>query len=159
MTHTWQKLRDSLNACVDLSRNMKRSDKKVLEQFWRMNVPHKHSSFTDMGHIFFTIGIVLIVVFTVGNQPNYLEPWQALTLLVLGLIGGVMDLKEKYAPLFLMGFFGLLLSSTAPLQNAITYYNIGAYIKSFLMNMSLFMTLAVVMMSLRVVFRVYFAKE
>src|SRR3989344_3563822 len=141
---------------------MKRSDKKIVERFWQLNVPKQncpHSRITEMGHIFFTVGMILVVVFTVGNQPNYLQPWQALTLLLLGLIVGIMDLQEKYAPIFLLAFLGLLITANAPLHDVITYYNIGAYIKSFLLNISLFLTLAFVMMSLRLVFRVYYAEK
>ena len=141
---------------------MKRSDKKLVDGFWNIQVPNKscsHSRITEMGHIFFTIGIVLVVVFTLGNEPNYLQPWQALTLLLLGLVVGIMDLQEKYAPIFLLAFLGLLITANAPLHDVITYYNIGAYIKSFLLNISQFLTLAVVMMSLRLVFRVYYAEK
>ena len=92
-----------------------------------------------------------------GNPPFNLQPWQGLVLLILGLIVGIMDVQEKYAPLLLVAFMSMLIAANAPLQDIITYYSFGGYIKSFMLNTSLFLTPTVVLMSLRLVFRIYYA--
>ncbi|HLD33895.1 MAG TPA: hypothetical protein VJB66_04160 [Candidatus Nanoarchaeia archaeon] len=144
------------------SNKPKNAEKKVVEWFWKIKIPDKqcaHLRITELGHVFFTIGLILLGTFTLSNIPYNILPWQASVLLVLGLIVGIMDVQEKHASLLIIAFLGLLITSNAPFQNILTYYALGDYIRSFLTNLSLFLTPAVALISLRLVCRVYYAKK
>lgn len=109
----------------------------------------------QLGHIIFAIGIILVIVFTFKNSPNQLKPWQALVLLAVGLLVGMMDIKKQEMVPFLLAFMGIIITANAPFQDAITYKQIGAFLKSLLVNTALFLALAVVAVCGRIIYRIY----
>jgi len=111
-------------------------------------------SIKELGHLFFGLGLALVILFTITNPPSTLKPFHGILLLSIGLIVGLMDVKQDQTVPFLLAFLGLLLTASAPLQ-VLTYKNVGLYLKSFLVNMAIFLTLAVVAVSLKVIFKIY----
>ena len=109
----------------------------------------------QLGHIVFAVGIVLVFIFTVDNPPNQIKPWQGLILLAVGLLIGIMEIKQEELGPFLLAFIGIIIVSNAPLQDAITYKQIGVYLKSLLVNSAIFLTLAVVAVCARIIYRIY----
>jgi len=110
--------------------------------------------FHQLGHLFFLLGIALVLIFTFTNQPGMLESWHSIILILIGLIVGLMDLKPEHTTQFLLAFLGLLITANAPFY-VLTYYKIGNYLQAFLLNMSIFLSLTVVVVSLRVLYRIY----
>ena len=108
----------------------------------------------QLGHLFFLLGVALVLIFTFTNQPGMLESWHSIILILLGLIVGLMDLKSEHTVPFLLAFLGLLITANAPLY-VLSYYKIGNYLQAFLLNMSIFLSLTVVVVSLRVLYRIY----
>ena len=115
----------------------------------------KKKRLRQLGHVIFAVGIVLIFVFTLNNAPNQIKPWQGLLLLTIGLLIGMMEIKQKELVPFLLAFIGIILVSNAPLQDAIPYKQMGAYLKSLLVNTAIFLTLAVVAVCARIIYRIY----
>ena len=75
-------------------------------------------------------------------------------LLVFGAIVGFLDVEKKEAPYFLLAAIGLIIASAAPVH-VIEFLNIGTYLRAALLNTSIFLSLAVVMVSLRIIYRIY----
>ena len=115
----------------------------------------KKKRLRQLGHVIFACGIVLIFIFTFNNPPNQIKPWQGLLLLTIGLLIGMMEIKQKELVPFLLAFIGIILVSNAPLQDAIPYKQMGAYLKSLLVNTAIFLTLAVVAVCARIIYRIY----
>jgi hypothetical protein len=61
---------------------------------------------------------------------------------------------KKEAPYFLLAALGLIIASAAPVQ-VIEFLNIGNYIRAALLNTAIFLSLAVVMVSLKIIYRIY----
>ncbi len=121
----------------------------------RINNIGKKKGLRKLGHVIFAIGIILALFFTFENPPNQLKPWQGLILLAFGLLVGLMDIKQEELVPFLIAFIGIIIVSNAPLQDAITYNQIGAYLKSVLINIAIFLTLGVVAVCARIIYRIY----
>ena len=115
----------------------------------------KKKSFRQLGHVIFAVGMLLVLIFTFENPPNQIKPWQGLVLLAVGLLIGIMDIKQEELVPFLLAFIGIIIVSNAPLQDAITYKQIGAFMKSLLVNTAIFLTLAVVAVCARIIYRIY----
>ena len=107
----------------------------------------------NIGHLFFSLGILLVVLFTIAD-PEHLSSGKGVFLLVLGAIVGFLDVDRKETPYFLLASLGLMISSAAPVQ-IIQYLNIGNYIRAALINTSIFLSLAVVVVSLKIIYRIY----
>jgi len=107
----------------------------------------------NFGHFFFSLGILLVVLFTIAD-PNHLNGTKGAFLLVIGAIVGFLDVEKKEAPYFLLAAIGLIIASAAPVH-VIEFLNIGTYLRAALLNTSIFLSLAVVMVSLRIIYRIY----
>jgi hypothetical protein len=107
----------------------------------------------NLGHFFFSLGILLVVLFTIAD-PNHLNGTKGAILLVLGAVVGFLDVDKKEAPYFLLAALGLIIASAAPVQ-VIEFLNIGNYIRAALLNTAIFLSLAVVMVSLKIIYRIY----
>jgi len=107
----------------------------------------------NFGHLLFSLGILLVILFTIA-EPNQLSAGKGIILLVLGAVVGFLDVSKREAPYFLLASIGLILVSAAPVQ-VINYFNIGVYLRAALLNMSIFLSLAVVMVSLKIIYRIY----
>ncbi len=108
----------------------------------------------QFGHIIFALGILLVALFTYLNPPTGIDPKHALVLLLVGLVVGLIDIKKEQATPFLLAFIGLIITASAPL-NLIEIYSIGAYLKAFFINLAIFLSLAVGVVSVRMVYRIY----
>jgi len=107
----------------------------------------------NFGHFFFSLGILLVVLFTIA-EPSQLTSSKGAILLVLGAVVGFLDVDKKEAPYFLLASLALIITSSAPVQ-VINFLNLGSYLRAALLNMSVFLSLAVVMVSLRIIYRIY----
>ena len=107
----------------------------------------------NFGHFFFSLGVLLVVLFTIAD-PNHLSSAKGAFLLVLGAIVGFLDVDKREAPYFLLAALGLIITSQAPVQ-VIEFLGIGNYLRSALINLSIFLSLAVVMVSLKIIYRIY----
>lgn len=107
----------------------------------------------SIGHFLFSLGILLVVLFTIAD-PNHLSGSKGAFLLIIGAIVGFLDVDKKEAPYFLLASVGLMLASAAPVH-VIEFLNIGVYLKAALLNMAIFLSLAVVMVSLKIIYRIY----
>lgn len=105
-------------------------------------------------HIIFALGVLLVLYFTIRNPPLSIDPKHAMTLLGIGLIVGLMDIKKEEAVPFLLAFVGLIITASAPLY-MIEVYNIGAYLNAFFKNAAIFLSPAVAVVSMKVVYRIY----
>lgn len=110
-------------------------------------------SINNLGHLFFGLGLALVFLFTITNSPNMLLPSQGILLLITGLIVGLVEIKKEDTIPLQLSFLGLLVISNAPLE--VIGYNIGMYLKFFLINLSLFLSLAVAVASVRTIYRIY----
>ena len=80
----------------------------------------------NLGHFFFSLGILLVILFTIAD-PNQLSGNKGAFLLLLGAIVGFLDVNKKEAPYFLLASLGLMIASAAPVH-VINYLGIGTYI-------------------------------
>lgn len=113
----------------------------------------KVSRSIHLGHFFFSLGILLVVLFTIAD-PNHLSGSKGAFLLVVGAIVGFLDVDRREAPYFLLASVGLMIASAAPVH-VISVLGIGNYLKAGLLNMAIFLSLAVVVVSLKVIYRIY----
>ena len=107
----------------------------------------------NFGHFFFSLGILLVILFTIAD-PNHLSGSKGAFLLVIGAIVGFLDVNKREAPYFLLASLGLMIASAAPVQ-VIDLLGVGNYFKAGLLNMAIFLSLAVVMVSLKIIYRIY----
>lgn len=107
----------------------------------------------NFGHFFFSLGILLVILFTIAD-PNHLSGDKGTFLLIIGAIVGFLDIDKKEAPYFLLASLGLMITSAAPVH-VIGFLGIGNYLKAALLNTSIFLSLAVVMVSLKIIYRIY----
>ena len=107
-----------------------------------------------LGHIVFALGILLVIIFTYWNPPLELDPKHAIALLAVGLIIGLIDVKKEQSVPFLLAFVGLIITANAPLH-AIELYNIGVYAASFFKNTAIMLSLAVGIVSVKIIYRIY----
>ena len=132
---------------------MVKRGKKPTNRKIKAEIKEKPGKSLNLGHFFFSLGILLVILFTIAD-PNQLTGNKGAFLLVLGAIVGFLDVNKKEAPYFLLASLGLMIASASPVQ-VITYFNIGAYFKAALLNTSIFLSLAVVMVSLKIIYRIY----
>lgn len=107
----------------------------------------------NLGHFFFSLGILLIILFTIAD-PNQIDGIKAMFLLLLGGVVGFLDVDKREAPYFLLAALGLIIASAAPVH-VISFLNIGTYLRAALLNTAIFLSLAVVMVSLKIIYRIY----
>lgn len=124
-----------------------------LKQLFKKRGTHK------FGHLVFTIGIVLVILFTLAD-PTKLSVQNAIILLVLGLIVGLIDVPKKEANSFILATIAIIVASLAKFEQ-ITFklscmtHPLGLYIKGFLLNASVFLSLAMLIVALKIIYRVY----
>ncbi len=131
---------------------MPKRGKKVINKKINVTKETKHRSL-NFGHFFFSLSILLVILFTIAD-PNHLSGNKGAFLLILGAIVGFLDVNKREAPYFLLASVSLMIASAAPVQ-VIEYFGIGTYIKAALLNMAIFLSLAVVMVSLKIIYRIY----
>ena len=119
----------------------------------RVKVEAQLSRKFNFGHFFFSLGILLVILFTIAD-PNHLSGSKGAFLLVVGAIVGFLDVNRREAPYFLLASLGLMIASAAPVH-VIDFFSIGNYIKAGLLNLAIFLSLAVVMVSLKIIYRIY----
>lgn len=111
------------------------------------------------GHIVFTLGILFVIILTL-TDPTKLSVNNAIYLLILGLIVGLIDVPKKEANSFILATIAIIVASLAKFEQ-ITYqlpsmkYSIGLYIKGLLLNASVFLSLAMLIVALKIIYRVY----
>ena len=116
-------------------------------------------SIKKIGHSVFALGLVLVLVFALLD-PTKLSVGKAVLLLVLGLIVGLIDVPKKEVNSFILASIAIIVISVANFE-LIAYkfptvpYTIGHYIKGILMNASIFFSLAMLTLALKIIFRVY----
>ena len=130
------------------NRRKKTVNRKVTVQT-QINQPKK----LNIGHFFFSLGILLVILFTIAD-PNHLNGSKGAFLLVLGAVVGFLDVEKKESPYFLLAALGLIIASAAPVH-VIGFLNIGIYLRAALLNTAIFLSLAVVMVSLKIIYRIY----
>lgn len=112
-----------------------------------------------LGHYIFTLGVVLVILFTLAD-PTKLSVTNAIYLLIIGLIVGLIDVPKKEANSFIIAAIAIIVASLAKFEQ-ITYqlpsmsYSIGLYIKGLLLNASVFLSLAMLIVALKIIYRVY----
>lgn len=112
-----------------------------------------------LGHYIFAFSITLVVLFSLSN-PTQLSVNQAIFLLILGLIVGFIDVPKKEANSFILASIAMIVASLAHYEQ-ISYtlfnmpYPLGIYIKGILLNASIFLSLAMLIVALKVIYRVY----
>ena len=107
----------------------------------------------NLGHFFFSLGILLVILFTIAD-PTQIDGTKGIFLLVLGAVVGFLDVDKREAPYFLLAALGLIIASAAPVH-IIAFLNIGTYLRAALLNTAIFLSLAVVMVSLKIIYRIY----
>lgn len=107
----------------------------------------------NLGHFFFSLGILLVVLFTIAD-PYHLNGTKGTFLLILGAVVGFFDVDKKEASYFLLASIGLIIASAAPVH-VIEFLKIGTYLRAALLNTSIFLSPAVVMVSLKIIYRIY----
>ncbi|MEK6936649.1 MAG: hypothetical protein AABW58_01105 [Nanoarchaeota archaeon] len=107
----------------------------------------------NLGHFFFSLGILLVILFTIAD-PNQLNSTKGAFLLLLGAVVGFLDVDKREAPYFLLASLGLIIASATPVH-IIEFLNIGNYLRAALLNTAIFLSLAVVMVSLKIIYRIY----
>ena len=121
--------------------------------------PFKKRDIKKFGHYVFAFGAVLVVLFALTN-PTVLSMNKAVFLLVLGLIVGLMDVPKKEANSFILATIAIIVVSIAKFD-IITYtlsgtpFSVGQYIKGILMNASIFLSLAMLVVASKIIYRVY----
>jgi len=130
----------------------KRSSKRVVNKKFKTEAKEIKKSL-NFGHFFFSLSLLLVVLFTIAD-PNHLSGNKGAFLLILGAIVGFLDVDKREAPYFLLASIGLMIASAAPVQ-VIEFLGIGTYLKAALLNMAIFLSLAVVMVSLKIIYRIY----
>ena len=132
---------------------MPKRGKRVVNKRIRVDNKQNKSKSLNFGHFFFSLSILLVVLFTIAD-PNHLSGNKGAFLLLLGAVVGFLDVEKREAPYFLLASLGLMIASAAPVQ-VIEYFGIGIYLKAALLNMAIFLSLAVVMVSLKIIYRIY----
>lgn len=112
-----------------------------------------------LSHYIFAFGITLVFLFAFSN-PTQLSVNQAVLLLLLGLIIGFMDVPRPEANSFILATIAIIVSSLAHYEQ-INYmifnfpYPLGMYIKGMLLDASILLSPAMLIVGLKVIYRVY----
>ncbi len=119
----------------------------------------KKTKVNKFGHYTFMFGILLVLLFTLSD-PTRLSVQNAIILLTLGLIVGLIDVPKKEANSFILASIAIIVASLAKFEQ-ITFklssmsQPLGLYIKGFLLNASVFLSLAMLVVALKIIYRVY----
>jgi hypothetical protein len=119
----------------------------------------KKRDVTKFGHYTFLLGIFLVLLFTLSD-PTKLSVNSAILLLVLGLFVGLIDVPKKEANSFILATIAIIVASLAKFEQ-ITFklscmtHPLGLYIKGLLLNASVFLSLAMLIVALKIIYRVY----
>jgi hypothetical protein len=127
-------------------------NKKLLNIFKKRGT-HK------FGHIVFAFGIILVIFFTLAN-PTILQVKHAIYLIILGLIVGLIDVPKREANSFILATIAIMVATLVKFEQVIyklpsMQYTLGQYIKGFLLNTSVFLSIAMVIVALKIIHRVY----
>jgi len=120
----------------------KRKSKKVKKDTFQIH---------HLRTIVFSIGLLLVLWYMFSN-PHELSTGRAIWLFAFGAIVGLIDVPRKEQNSFILASVGLMLTTAVPFHQ-IGFLSLGLYIKAFLMNLALFATPAVVIVALKVIFR------
>ena len=113
----------------------------------------------NLGHIIFSFAILLIIIFSLSD-PTRVSVNKAIFLLVLGLIVGLIDVPKKVANSFIIATIAIVMTSMVQFEQ-ITYkiigtpHSVGIYLKGILLNSSIFLGLAMLIVALKIIYRVY----
>ncbi|MFH1591908.1 MAG: hypothetical protein ABIB47_00900 [Candidatus Woesearchaeota archaeon] len=114
--------------------------------------------FKLLGHHIFSLGLVLVLFFTLYN-PTRLTSGAGTILLLLGVVVGLFDIPKERGHNFILAIIGIMIVSGVVNFLAIAYpigsATIGIYIKALLGNLSVFLSSAVVILALKVIYRNY----
>ena len=125
--------------------------KRLFKKFFK----RKHK----FGHLVFTFGVLFVVILALID-PTRLQVNHAIYLLILGLIVGLIDVPKKEANSFILAAMAIIVASFAKFEQ-ITYklpsmaFTLGQYIKGLLLNASVFLSLAMLIVALKIIYRVY----
>ena len=122
----------------------------------RKVTPKKEFKFA--AHHLFTVGLILVVLFTIAD-PTKTTYIYGTILIFLGLLVGFFDIPRKYSHEFILAMLGIVIVGSAVNFLAIQYkigsFPLGLYIKALLGNLSIFLSLAVIIVALRTIYRIY----
>ena len=131
------------------------NQKKLLKLLRKKFFKRKHR----LGHLVFTFGVLFVVILALID-PTRLQVNHAIFLLILGLIVGLIDVPKKEANSFILAAIAIIVASLAKFEQ-ITYklpgmqYSIGLYIKGILLNASVFLSIVMLIVALKIIYRVY----
>jgi len=119
--------------------------------------PNK-KQFTILGHHIFSLGLILVLFFTLYN-PTALSAGSGTILLLLGIVVGLIDIPKDKEPSFILAILGIMIISGVVNFLALTYKvgtaTIGIYIRAFLGNLAVFLSSTIIILALKVIYRTY----
>ena len=123
----------------------------------KRGVPNK-KQFKVLGHHIFSLGLILVLFFTLYN-PAALSAGSGTILLLLGIVVGLMDIPKEKEHNFILAILGIMIVSGVVNFLALTYKvgtaTIGIYIRAFLGNLSVFLSSAIIILAIKTIYRTY----
>ena len=114
--------------------------------------------FKVLGHHIFSLGLILVLFFTLYN-PAALSAGSGTILLLLGIVVGLMDIPKEKEHNFILAILGIMIVSGVVNFLALTYKvgtaTIGIYIRAFLGNLSVFLSSAIIILAIKTIYRTY----
>jgi len=114
--------------------------------------------FRLLGHHVFSLGLLLVLFFTVYN-PIRLSPVTGTLLLILGIIVGLFDIPQDREHHFIVAMLGIMLVGGVVNFSAISYKlgstTVGIYIRALLGNVSVFLSSTIIILGFKVIYRIY----
>ena len=106
-----------------------------------------------IGHYSFIIGVALAVILGIFSAfTDQTQSWMILTLFILGLIVGILNISAKEITPFLVASIALLLAGSANVLILNTLVNpLGTIISAILTNIKIFVAPAAIVVSLKAV--------
>ena len=105
---------------------------------------------TKLGEWSFIAGIIIAIVVSLFKVSDTIGGWLLLLLVILGLIVGLLNVAEKETTPFLVAAAALLITGTTGSSLAIIPV-IGGYLQDIVMNISVFVTPAVIVVALKAI--------
>ncbi len=114
-------------------------------------------STTKLGHVFYTIGVIIAVIMGIGTALDLTwsqNEWLVFILVLVGLVTGFYNITTKEVAPFLIGTVALVVVSSAARLTAIDTLlpRIGTFLDASLSNFIIVVAVAAVVVSFKAVY-------
>lgn len=103
-----------------------------------------------LGKYAFAVGVLAALIFAFTNG-DFLPKELGIFLIIIGIIIGLINITHREKSLFLLATIALIVTNGANIR-AITLWNVGAFLQSFIMNLTILFAPAAVIIAIECIY-------